>query len=338
MEIEGNHKKIRGAVIGYGGAFNMGKHHGTHMNRVGIEFAAACDLDPARMEQARQEFPGIRTFTSVDELLEQPDIDLVTVITPHHTHAPLAEQVLRSGKHCILEKPMCIHAADADKLVSLAQEKGLMLSVFHNRRWDGWYLTVKDLINKGVLGEIFHVEMYMGGYQEPKDWWRDNKAISGGAFYDWGAHYIDYLLGMIPGRIRSVRGFIHNLVWHQKSNEDHIDSIIQFEQGAVAQVQISSIARIGKARFRILGTKGAVEVLNKKKTLLLYSDIDGQNAPTEIEMMPDQHDQYYDNIAAHLLHGAELVVKPTEARRVIAVIETTEHSAKAGKELAVPYE
>lgn len=248
--------KIRGAVIGYGGAFNMGKVHGGSMNRVGFEFMAACDLDQARTEQAAHDFPGIRTYTNVQELLAQPDINLVTVITPHNSHAALAEQVLASGKHCILEKPMCILAEDAHRLVKLASEKGLMLTVYHNRRWDGWYLTVKDLIAKGMLGDIYHVEMYSGGYDVPKDWWRENKEISGGAFYDWGAHYIDYLLGLVPGKIKSVRGYIHNRVWHHKTNEDQVDSVIEFENGEVAHIEISSIARAEKRDSVSWGRRG----------------------------------------------------------------------------------
>ncbi|MDF2720512.1 MAG: dehydrogenase-like protein [Paenibacillus sp.] len=338
MSAEGNRtRKIRGAVIGYGGAFNMGKRHGSEMNRVGFELAAVCDLDPSRAEQAGQDFPGIKTFTSVEALLAQDDIDLVTVITPHNTHARLAEQVLRSGKHCILEKPMCIRASEAESLVKLANEKGLMLTVYHNRRWDAWYLTLKDLIAKGQIGDIFHVEMYHGGFSAPKGWWRDSKEISGGAFYDWGAHYLDYLLGVVPGKISSIRGVVHNRIWHEKTNEDQLDSILFFESGAMAHIQSTSIARAGKARFRFLGTKGAVEVDNeglKERKLKLYTDVDGQNTCVEVPLLKDGHDAYYENIAAHLYDGVELIVKPEEAGRIIAVIETTEKSAHDRKELA----
>ncbi|UVI27628.1 Gfo/Idh/MocA family protein [Paenibacillus spongiae] len=331
--------KLRSAVIGYGGAFNMGKHHASKMIESGIEFVAACDLDPARAAQAEQDFPGIRTFTNVSELLAQPDIDLVTVITPHNTHAPLAEQILHSGKHCILEKPMCIHAEDADKLVKLAASKGLMLSVFHNRRWDAWYLTVKDLMDRDLIGDIFHVEMYMGGYNKPGNWWRSSKEISGGMFYDWGAHYIDYLLGIVPGKVQSVRGYIHNRVWHDVTNEDHIESHIQFESGAVAHIEMSSIARAGKAMIRILGTKGAIVAPSLwEGHLTLHTEVNGLNIETKVPCLKDNHDAYYNNIADHLYNGAELVVKPEEARRVIAILETSELSAKAGKELELPYE
>lgn len=148
-------KTVRGAVIGYGGAFNMGKIHANQMKDSGIAFVAACDMDQVRAEQAAVDFPGIRTYTKVEDLLSQDDIDLVTIITPHNTHAELAKQVLESGKSCILEKPMCIRADDAFELTRLANERGLMLSVFHNRRWDAWYLTLLDLIKRDLLGKSF---------------------------------------------------------------------------------------------------------------------------------------------------------------------------------------
>jgi predicted dehydrogenase len=234
---------------------------------------------------------------------------------------------------------MCIHAEDADKLVQIARSKGLMLSVYHNRRWDGWYLTLKDLMDKGMIGDIFHVEMFSGGYSEPGNWWRSNKEISGGVFYDWGAHYIDYLLGVVPGKVNSVKGFIQNRVWHEVSNEDHIDSIISFENGAMAHIQISTIAHAGKATFRILGTKGAVIDENMwDGELRLMTEINGVKVDTKIKCQQDKQEMYYQNIADHLMNGAELIVKPEEARRTIAIIETTEKSALAGKELPVPYE
>ncbi|GAA3401759.1 Gfo/Idh/MocA family protein [Paenibacillus hodogayensis] len=327
----------KSAVIGYGGAYNMGMAHARQMMEAGFEFAAACDLDPARAEQASQDFPGIRTYTDVAELLAQDDLDLVTVITPHNTHAELAKRILASGKHCIVEKPMCIHAEEADELVRLAAQKGLMLSVYHNRRWDDWFLTLQDLIGKGVLGDIFHVEMFFGSYQRPRDWWRSDKQLSGGAFYDWGAHYVDWLLRTVPGPIRSVRGFVQNRVWHETTNEDHIDCILSFENGAFAHVQQSSIARIGKAARRFLGTKGAV-VDNGDGQLTLHTEENGVQVESKIPYVPSQPMAYYRNIADHLMNGAELEVKPEQTRRVIAVLETTGTSAEAGKELPVPYE
>ncbi len=332
-------KTVRGAVIGYGGAFNMGKIHANQMKDSGIAFVAACDLDKARAEQAAVDFPGIRTYTKVEDLLSQDDIDLVTVITPHNTHAQLAKQVLESGKSCILEKPMCIRADDAFELTRLANERGLMLSVFHNRRWDAWYLTLLDLIKRDLLGEIFHVEIFTGGYQHPGHWWRSDKAISGGTFYDWGAHLIDYLLGFIPGKIKSVRGFVHNKIWHEITNEDQIDSIIEFESGAVAYISTSNIARAGKAPIRILGTKGAVVDADLwDDHLTLYTEVGGLPVETKIMNLKENWSAYYRNVADHLMNDAELIVKPEQAARNIAVIEATEKSAAIGAAVPVAYE
>ncbi|WP_199613639.1 Gfo/Idh/MocA family protein [Paenibacillus alkalitolerans] len=330
---------LRGAVIGYGGAFNMGKQHAQQMMNNGIRFVAACDLDSGRMEQAKQDFPEILTFTDPAELIARNDVDIITVITPHNTHADLGKRILQSGKHCILEKPMCIFTEDAYDMVRLSRETGKMLSVYHNRRWDGWYLTLKDLISKDIIGDIFHMEFSFGGYNAPGSWWRSDKKISGGAFYDWGAHLIDYALGVVPGKIKSVRGFIHNRVWHEVSNEDQVDSIIHMENGAVTHIQISSIAHAPKPHVRVLGTKGAIIDTNIfDGELTLFSQINGVKVETKVACEKDQGHKYYENIAAHLYKGVELVVKPEQAMRNIAVIETTERSAAEGKELPVPHE
>jgi len=332
-------KTIKGAVVGYGGSFNMGKAHAEQMMRHGIEFVAACDLVAPRREQAMRDFPHIRTFATVEELLAQGEIDLVTVITPHDTHYPLAEQILASGRHCVLEKPMCIRAEEADRLVKLARSAGKMLSVYHNRRWDGWYLTLRDLLARDILGELFHIEMFIGGCWKPKDWWRSDKAVSGGIFYDWGAHYIDYLLGVVPGKVTNVKGFIQNRLWHEFTNEDHMDSIITFENGATAHIQVSNIAYAGKPQFRFLGTKGAIVDENiRDGEMTLYTDINGVRVESKLKCQESRQDLYYRNIADHLMNGAELIVKPEEARRIISIIETTERSALQGVELAVPYE
>lgn len=331
--------QLRGAVIGYGGAFNMGKQHAQQMMKYGIAFAAACDLDPARAAQAKADFPDIDVYTNPDELLARGDIDLVTVITPHNTHAELGMRIVRAGKHAILEKPMCISAQDGYEMTQLARQQGKMLSVYHNRRWDGWYLTLKDLMAKGIIGDIFKIELAIGGYGKPHTWWRSDKAISGGALYDWGAHLIDYALGVLPGRIRSVRGVVHNLLWHEFTNEDHIESNIFMENGATVHVEISSLTHAGKPHIRVQGTKGGIVDSNIfDGELTLFTDLSGVKVETKVQTRKDEGERYYENVADHLYRGADLIVTPEGALRNIAVIETTEKSAAEGRELPVPYE
>ena len=86
----------------------------------------------------------------------------------------------------------------------MAHAKGLMLSLFHNRRWDGDYLTIRSLIEKGLIGEVFHIECGQAGYGHPGFWWRSDKAISGGVMHDWGAHFIDWILNLVPAKITRI--------------------------------------------------------------------------------------------------------------------------------------
>lgn len=196
--------KIRCAIIGYGGAFNMGRGHGNWINQTpGMETVAVCDVDRARLKVAKQELPGVATYPSVTQLLSKGDFELAVIVTPHNTHGPLALQCLKAKKHVVLEKPMCITVKEATAMIDAAEASRRMLSVFHNRRWDGDFMTILDIIKRGLVGEVFHVEAWGGGYGHPGKWWRADKKISGGALYDWGAHFVDWMLHVIPKKMVS---------------------------------------------------------------------------------------------------------------------------------------
>jgi len=330
-------RTIRCAVIGYGGAFNMGKGHAQWINGTeGMVTVAACDKDPARMKAAQADFPGIATFTSVSRLLSKADFDLAVVITPHNTHAALAVQCAKAGKHVIVEKPMCITVDEADRMIRAAKAAKVMLSTFHNRRWDGDYLALREVVDKGLIGDIFHVEMFGGGYGHPGYWWRGNKKISGGAFYDWGAHYLDWLLNLVPGKVVSVAGYFHKLKWMDVTNEDHVEAMIRFSTGAVADVQLSHLARAGKTRWHILGTLGAI--VDEGKSLRVTTEVAGLPATLEVKYKEGLWHLYYKSIADHLLRGAPLAVTPESSRRVIAVMEAAEKSSKTGRMMRIPHE
>ncbi|MHB0997935.1 MAG: Gfo/Idh/MocA family protein [Armatimonadota bacterium] len=328
---------IRCAVVGYGGAFNMGKAHATWMNDTGrMSTIAACDLDPARTEEAKKDLPGITVYNDFDQMLINKDIDLVVIITPHNTHAPLALKALNAGKHVVLEKPMCITVDEATSMIDAAKKAGVTLTTFHNRRHDGDFMAIKEVIEKGIIGDVFHIEAFIGGYSHPGTWWRANKEISGGCMYDWGAHFIDWILNLIPEEMESVTGFFHKRVWMDVTNEDQTEAIIKFKNGAVANLQVSSIARISKPKWRILGTKGAITD-NWIGSFKLATQVDGIPVDGDVKYKDSNWPAYYLNLAAHLLDGAPLEVTPESSRRVIAVIETAEKSAKSGKTEPVPF-
>ncbi len=329
--------QVRAAIIGYGGAFNMGRHHAGAINaQPGMCTVAVCDLDAQRQAAARSDFPGIDTYGDHREMLRRQDIDLCVVVLPHYLHAAVAIDCSNAGKHVIVEKPMCITEAEATAMIAAGRRADRMVTVFHNRRHDGDYNTLRQIVAQGLLGDVYHVEMFGGGYGHPGHWWRSDKRVSGGAFYDWGAHYLDWLLGIVPSRVREVRGFYRKLRWTDVTNEDDVHALLVFDNGVTADVRMSSLARIGKPRWRVLGTLGAAQDGNGQ--FEVRTEIGGLAATVNIKFQESHWENYYRELADHLLRGGPLDVRPEQARRVIAIIEAAERSSVSGRSEPVPHE
>lgn len=328
-------KNIGCALIGYGPAFNMGRLHGTALQeQAGLPVTAVCDSDPKRLAAAQEDFPGIATYTSVTQLLKDDNVQLCVIILPHNLHGKVGLQCLKAGRHVILEKPMCITTAEAKAMIDAAKARKVMLTVFHNRRQDGDFLALQKAVADGLVGDIFEVEMWAGGYHAPGKWWRSQKEISGGQFYDWGAHYLDWLLNLVSDQVENVTGFFHKLVWKQMTNEDHVQAVIRFKSGVSANVQMSQIAHHGLPRWRVLGTRGAL--VSAPGGFNYYTDQGGLKLEGFIKDQETDWGQFYRNIGDHLLRGAELGVKAEEAARVIGIIEAAEKSSKSHKAEALP--
>ena len=329
-------KPLKAGVIGYGKSFKMGKLHLESMRDAGFEVTAVCDLVEARLDEAIEEFPGIQTYRSSARMLSKSGVELVTVITEHCEHAKLALQCLNAGCHVVTEKPFCITVKEADAMIAAGKKNRRMLSVFHNRRWDGDYMAIKDAIARGLIGNVFQIEVAMGGYGHPSYWWRSDKRISGGAFYDWGAHVVDWTLGLVPAKITEVCGhFQFKRIWHDVTNEDHCSTVVRFANGCSAHIELSHLAAVGKPRWRILGTLGAILDKDDDK-FQLVSYAHGTCLKSKVAYFKSDWHAYYRNVADHLLLDEPLAVTPESARRVIALIETSEKSSRVGKALPPP--
>lgn len=329
-------KKIGWGIIGYGGQYSMGNEHARNINATGqMEAVAYCEVDPKRLDQARKDHPEASHYSSLSEMLKNPAVEGVTVITPHNTHYDLALEALRAGRHVIVEKPICITVAQVDSLIDEARKGKKMLSAYHNRRWDADILMIRAMIEKGTIGEVFHVEVSVSGHAHPGQTWRADKKVSGGCFYDWGVHLIDYALHIITEPIESVTGFFHKRVW-DVTNEDHTQAIIRFKGGKFGEITISTIDAAPREKFRVLGTKGAIT--GGWEMLKVHLPQEGFTTIGEVRTGQGRHELYYLNIAAHLKDGVPLAVTPESARRNIGVIEAAEQSAKTGQPVKPPHE
>ncbi|NLF01094.1 MAG: Gfo/Idh/MocA family oxidoreductase [Anaerolineales bacterium] len=329
---------IRCGLLGYGPAFNMGRGHAGWINATpGLQTVAMCDAQPARVEAAKEELPGLAGyFTDLDQMLAMNDLDLVVNILPHNLHAPMTLRCLEAGKHVVLEKPFCIGVDEADAMIAKACEKGLMLSLFHNRRWDGDYLTIRDVVSRGLIGEVFHIECGQGGYGHPGFWWRSDKAISGGVMHDWGAHFIDWILNLAGGKITQVMGDFQKRMWHSVTNEDHGQVVIRFDNGVVADYWTSTISALGRPKWLILGTKGAIQAnWGDEITLVSYASGVRHEGKVPVKLPSYGSTQYYRNVADHLLMGEQLLVTAEQARRVILVIDAAQRSSALGTSVSL---
>src|SRR6266849_5810652 len=344
----------RVAMIGYGA---IGFEHGTAINTVpGLEYALVCDRNEERLAVARQAFPGVRTCTDLQQVADDPDIDIVIVSTPPNTHAVISLQMLYAVKHVVTEKPFCLATSEADEMIQLADQKQLALTVYQCRRWDPDFLAIQQVLKRGTIGTPFHIETFIGGYAHPCDYWHSHEPISGGVFYDWGSHYLDWILQLIPNPVISVRATEHKRVWHDVTNADHSVVHLRFAGGQEAEFMHSDIAAAMKPKWYILGEQGAIvghwrqETVKTRRwsgdlieerlapsealpTLTVFTRELGGAIHEQHLMLPEQPlYPFHRNLANHLHNGESLVVPPQESRRNIAVMETAKRSAELGGE------
>jgi len=189
-------QQLKIGIVGFG---RIGNEHAGWIEQC-TSIAPVAVFDPTPERRAKAEARGLKSYESLNFLLAS-DIDAVLISTPtvmHHAQALLA---LRAGKHVMIEKPMALDLPACQELVAYAAETKKLLSVFHNRRWDIDYLTVKNAIASGQLGKVFNIESRLGQWAScvgpaAREWrpgWRNEAAFGGGGLYDWGSHFIDQL-------------------------------------------------------------------------------------------------------------------------------------------------
>lgn len=332
-------KDLKAAVVGYGGAFNMGRAHLKEMQAAGMVPTAVVEIDPERLKVATVDFPGIETYSSVAEMLKKSGANLVTIITPHNTHAKLALQCLKAGKHVVCEKPLAITTAECDAIIAAAKSRGLMVSAYHNRHWDGWILRAVEKVKKeDLIGDVFRIDARMGRRGKPGDWWRTSRSISGGVLYDWGVHLLEYALQLIDSEVTEVSGFSKKgfwapeTVWKADSNEDEGVAVVRFKNGAWVNLSISQLDANPKPGFlEIHGTKGNY-VIDWNEYLVHHAE-NGVSLTERGPHYPSESQRFYDNIAAHLTTGESLVITAGWARRPIHILDLAVRSARLGRTL-----
>ena len=345
---------VRVGLLGYGA---IGHEHSRAVRSVeGLELTAVCDSSAARLAAAEAAAPGIVTVTDADALLARDDVDLVVVSTPPSTHASWALRAIRAGKHVVVEKPFAIRTEEADAVLAEAEAAGRVAVVYQNRRFDPDHLAVRRAIAAGALGEVFHIETFVGGYGHPCNFWHSDAEVSGGAIFDWGSHVLDQLLDLVPGDVEFVTAANHKLRWHDVTNADHSRVTLRMRGGVEAEFVYSDLAAALKPKWYVLGTEGAVvgqwrteRVVARGSIGTLDEDVLAPadspadlflHAPdgsvTAMAVPPVRPGTFHRELADSLLAGLPTTVTAESSRRVVAVMEAAERSAAADGRPEVP--
>lgn len=344
MENFESASEVKVGVIGYGGAYKMGRKHLQEIERAGMRPHAVADMDDERLKIAREDFPGIETYNSLASMLQESDVNLVVLITPHNTHAELALECLRSGRHVVSEKPLAIKTSECNQMIEEARKQGLLLSTYHNRHWDGCILrAVEEIREKGLIGDILRIEAHMGRRAQPGEEWRSSKSVSGGVLYDWGVHLLEYSLQLLAGaNMTEVSGYAStgawapHSPWGEDTNEDEAFAVVRFNSGQWLTLTITNIDINPKpGQLEITGTKGTYIFDGKTWTL---KTAEGDTVVTkEGSNPPNEGWRFYENIARHLVVNEELVITPEWARRPIHVLDLADRSAQEGRALTTEF-
>ena len=343
---------LRVAVIGYGLA-GAGLHAPLISSTPGMAVAAVVTSDAGRSKRARSEFPDAEVVARADDLWGNAgDLDLVVVAAPNRAHAPLAEASLRAGVPVVVDKPLATTAADARGLTELSRETGVMLSVFHNRRWDDDFRTLRRLAEGGTLGPIARLESRFERYRPEvaADRWRESPAPEegGGLLFDLGSHLIDQAL-VLFGAPTHVYAEIERRRPGAQVDDDTFVAL-RFADGASAHLWANQVTIDPGPRFRAAGLRGVFESngLDPQEDALRSGLRPGDSgwgerpedawprlsvwadgAPTQKRVRTERgaYEAFYAGVRDALLENVNPPVTAEEGLRVIEVIEAARTSA-----------
>jgi scyllo-inositol 2-dehydrogenase (NADP+) len=308
----------------------------------GLRLAAVVTSQRERVEK---DSPGVPVLATTAELLADSDIRLVVVASPSTTHFDVARAALRAGKSVVVDKPFTATAQEAQHLIDLAAEKGLFLSVYQNRRWDGDFLTVKKLIGDGVLGEIFHYEAHFDRFRlDIRTGWRETGGRGSGILYDLGAHLIDQAVHLF-GLPRTVtadvfaqrRGAVAPDYFHLVLEYGRMRAIlhgatvvkspgphfaVHGDQGSFVKYGMDPQEDALKAGARPGDRGWGVDDPSQYGEL---TDVDG--AKRRVETLIGGYENYYQLVADAMLRGGGNPVDPKGSRDGLVVIEAAMRSA-----------
>jgi predicted dehydrogenase len=336
--------EIRVGLIGFGFASRT-FHVPLLLATPGYRIIVVSSHRPAEVQTV---LPGVDVIADPVAMATHDGVDLVVIASPNDTHAPLAESALRAGRNVVVDKPFTITVAQSRQLAAVAGESDTLLSVFHNRRWDSDFLTVRNVMHDGLLGEVALFESRIDRYRpEVRDRWRETPGPGSGLLYDLGPHLIDQalLLFGIPDDVQATLA-------KQRTGamtDDYFQVVLRYGKRIVI-LQAGSLVSGGSARFAVHGDRASLVKRNpdlQEDQLragmipgapgwgidpdngVLYDGATGETR--EVRAIPGDQRCYYAALREALHGRAPNPVTPSQGATVIAIIEAAFRADAEGR-------
>ena len=341
-------KKIGYAVVGLG----VGRTHcDAAYKSENANLVAVCDLIQAKLDAAKDKYDGVLTYTCYDEMLANPDIDIVSVAVPSGMHAEFAVKALEAGKNVLVEKPIDITPEASMKIEEARVKTGLKVGVIHQNRFNAVMKPMKEAIDNGTLGKLilgsFAVKWFRDqNYYDSGGWRGTWEMDGGGSLMNQAVHTVD-LMQWLMGDVYSVTSTM-GIFNHKIETEDLTLSIVKFKSGAVASFTSSTCCHPGVSTdIQVYGSNGSIEVdgdclklwkiiggdsFTENDMMETYGKGNGAAAAANPELMTGHAVQIEDMINA-VIENREPLVVPLDAIKSVQIINAIYESSRTGKEI-----
>lgn len=329
-------KKIKTAIIGFG---LSGSKFQAPFIETSEEFEL-CGIVVRQVEKVKEQLPNQQVYENIDQLFEhQPDVELVIISTPVFLHFDMAKKALLAGKNVVVEKPFVVTEQEGIVLLEIAKQQNVILSVYHNRRWDGEFLTVKELINSGKLGRIHSIEMNWDRYRnEVRSRWKEDNLPGSGLFYDVAPHMLDQAIQLF-GFPKTVYGNMQMQREGAKTT-DYFHVVLGYENASIL-IRGGNLVSAETPRFIVHGTKGSYMVYgmdpqeaqlvsgiaptdesfaqqnDSRISILTYPDGTKENVPIQ----KGDYGMFFQQLSRAIRLGEEEPVSAINAIQVVGLLE-----------------
>ncbi|WP_377887375.1 oxidoreductase [Alkalihalobacillus sp. R86527] len=326
--------RINTAIVGFG--FSGATFHAPVMKAVkGLHITTVVSSNPEKVKCA---LPDVDVHSTIEEVLNNEEIALVVITTPNEFHFPMAKKALEAGKHVVLEKPFAVDVSECETLINVAEENGCILSVYHNRRFDNDFLTIKELVEENILGDVCTYEAHYDRYRaEVRERWREQDKKGSGILFDLGSHLIDQALSLF-GEPDSVMADVIAQREGAKT-DDYFHLILKYGNKRVILHGGSLVQKPGP-RYQVHGMEGSFVKwgIDPQEDALKNGRIPGGpgwgedadrdygiltsgSEESRIPTIPGAYQEYYERIVRSIKEGDAAPVTAQQALNVIKCIE-----------------